>query len=302
MIDQVSLYSYSRLNPIRYKDSTGLVSQDEKLSQDIGAFEQRVNASDTKMSNATDNLARHTGEYQDAYARSQGPHTTEQDWDDLKRAGDRLQTDEVRLKEIISERNALRAEAQTLETRSLGSLQNAWDTEAKARNLARGVGSNSGGGFRTAGRSFNPTARPTELPAFHTVKAGKESLAGAVEMERTVLAGSRNIAKAAAVGRDLRHVVRVLNEAEAAGLAGGTARSAKLGTALKIGGTALMFYELVTTGANEAGVWDATVGGVLNLTFETSRNTYNAGKAAVRSWLSIGPSLNQQTQYYSSGK
>jgi hypothetical protein len=143
---------------------------------------------------------------------------------------------------------------------------------------------------------------PTQLPAGHAVRAGKESLRDAVAADSSLVAGSRNVAKAAEVGRDLRRVVRVLDEVEAAGLAGGELRALKFGKLLKIGGVALMFFEIVTTGVNEAGVWDATVGGVLNLTYETTRSTYNSGKAAVRSWLSIGSKMNQQTKDYSSGR
>jgi hypothetical protein len=83
-------------------------------------------------------------------------------------------------------------------------------------------------------------------------------------------------------------------------LAGAAAETAQTGRLITRGIQAVATF--VFGIGNEQDVWDCTVGGLLNLTFETTRSTYNAGKTAVQSWFSIGPSLSQQTRYYSSGK
>lgn len=294
MVDQVNLYNYVRRNPLRYKDSTGLASEDEKLSHDIGAFTQKVNASDTNISDAYDKLGRHMEEYQDAYTRAHGPQDTptkidavEQGWKDLDRARGGLQTDEASLKEIIGERRNLRAEAETLEKRSLQSLKRQMEGEARGRDVL--TRSTYRGGAST------PTNELTELPPGHTVRLGKESLRGTVEGERSLASAARKVVEAAENGTDLRQLGSVLRaESALAGSSGAGAASGRL--LLKIGGAALIIFEAGTAVPHEQALWDQTVGGVLNIAYEATRSTYHAGKAAVRAWLSIGSNLDQHIQ------
>lgn len=322
-VDGLNPFRYLRGNPVRYVDRVGL-SSDEQLSKDTAAFAQKLKVSDEKVTNVAESFQRHVMEYQDAWQRAHGPQDTasqqqkvQEAWNDVSKATQRLQGDEAQLTEALAERRALTSEAKALEARQLQSMQAAWDTEKAAYDKLPGVEARAGsrppiegeqGGIGTGSRGgrFAPpgptSPRPTEVPMMHVARAGRESLAKTRQAEATLAQGVNRTVKAAEIGKDLRKVVTILTEVEAADVATTAGGSGRLGRALKVGGTIVLLADLATSGANEAGVWDATVGGVLNLTYEVTRSTYNTGKAAVRSWLSLGSNMNQQTRRYSSGQ
>ena len=312
-VDGLNLFRYLRGNPVRYVDRVGL-SSDEQLSKDTAAFAQKLQASDEKLTNVAESFQRHVKEYQDAWQRTRGPQVTaaeqqkvQEAWNDVSKATQRLQGDEAQLGEALTERRALASEAKAIEARKLQSMQAAWDTEkaaydkipgVEARTGARppiegkledfGSGSSKGGRFAPPG----PTSpRPTQVPVMHVARAGRESLAATRPAEAALAQAVNRTVKAAEIGKDLRRVVTVLTEAEAAEAATAAGGSARLARALKVGGAVLLLAELATSGANEAGVWDIFSAPV-RLGIEAYQESKAAAKDAVKSWLSLGPRLS----------
>lgn len=301
-----NLYQFVRLNPMIYTDRIGL-QPDDKLARDTQVFNDKLKASDEKLTNVGDQYVEHIKQYQEArntYEKYVGKQTSEENIKkveqaikDRSTAVGKLQTDEQRLRDILAERQALRTEAKALEQRNLTSLQADWDAEqAAVRTTNQQISELQGGrGGPWGGQAAPPPApkspRPTEVPTHFSIRANREALKGTKESELLLAQTVRKTVEAAEIGKDLRQVVKVLSEVEATEATSAAGRTGRLSKVLKIGGTVFFLADLATGGANEAGVWDVTVGGVLNLGYET----YNAGKAAVKSWLSIGSSINHNT-------
>lgn len=98
-------------------------------------------------------------------------------------------------------------------------------------------------------------------------------------------------------GRPITRGLQVMSEGAAAG-EGTEMAASRTSRVLKIGGNVLLIGSLALGAPDEAGLWDMTVGGVLHLAYEGTVSTYQAGKAAVKSWLSIGSTMNQQVDKY----
>jgi RHS repeat-associated protein len=302
LVDGHNLFRYARHNPLRFNDPVGKAPNDKTgpVNPDVAAAEgyQRelgkalqakadVDNLTSRMQNLQDEVVAaakehelHVRQYNEALSATKSTDIGKatEAWKTHRQAEFALATDKTKFEALAARSNQLSSDAIEL-----------------ADKIGKITHPPGAPGHLMPHRVVQPSSI-TESAYWKAVNTQVE-IAEAFAKIRTARDAVVETASVIGTGRPITRGLQVMSEGAAAG-EGTEMAASRTSRALKIGGNVLLIGSLALGAPNEAGVWDMTVGGVFHLAYEGTASTYQAGKTAVKRWLSIGPSMNQQVDKY----
>ena len=302
LVDGHNLFRYARNNPLRFNDpignapndKTGAVNPDvagaegykRELGQavqakaDVDNLTSRIQDLQKEVVLAAKEHELHVSQYNEALSATKSTDIGKatEAWKTHRQAEYALAADKAKFETLVARGSRLSSDAIELADK-IGKITH---SPGAPSHLAP-----------------HHTVQPSSITesAYYNALDTQVEIAETLTKIRTVRNAVGENASLIGTGRSITRGLQVVSEdaAEAAGTAAAASRGSKL---LKIGGHAIVIATLAFGVANEQDLWDSTVGGVLNLAYEGTVSAYQAGKSAVKSWFSIGRSMNQQVKHY----